>query len=588
MREKSRRDAILEGMAVWGSYYRENIDVFAREYLGLTFLKWYQFAILAMMNISQVFLWIASRGMGKTYLIAIYACIRCILYPGSKVVLTSGTRRQALTILEKIQTELLPRSANLRNEIDMSQTKFAGQDAKIMFKNTSYIKVVTASDTARGNRATLLVVDEFRMVKKDTINMVLKKFLTERREPLYTELSEAEVAAERAKEPNMQCYLSSAYFKDHWSYAQTLNTFKMMLDDTKSGFVCALPYELAIEQGRMFKEDIESDMLEPDFNELKFRMEMEAMWIGGEDGAFFDFNSISKTRHIQYPMYPNETAALLSAQKRLRIPPKANGEKRILSADIALMASKRHNNDATAVFINQMLPSKSGGRYTSNIVYGDTFEGLNTADQALIIRRLFEEYSCDHIVLDCSGLGLGVYDALVRDMTDPDTGEIYPAISCCNLPDMAARCTVRDAEKVIWAIKGSSGFNSDCAVLLREGFRSGKIRLLLTEYDGEKLLSELPGYKNLSPREKAILQKPYIQTTMLIDELVKLQHEVSEGRVRLFERSGARKDRYSSLAYNYYVALQMENKLSRQKGNDFGGSGGMFLYKPPVIKRERW
>ena len=139
MREKSRRDAILEGMAVWGSYYRENIDVFAREYLGLTFLKWYQFAILAMMNISQVFLWIASRGMGKTYLIAIYACIRCILYPGSKVVLTSGTRGQALTILEKIQTELLPRSANLRNEIDMSQTKFAGQDAKIMFKNTSYI-----------------------------------------------------------------------------------------------------------------------------------------------------------------------------------------------------------------------------------------------------------------------------------------------------------------------------------------------------------------------------------------------------------------------------------------------------------------
>lgn len=588
MREKSRRETILEGMAIWGSYYRENIDVFAREYLGLTFLKWYQFAILAMMNVSQVFLWIASRGMGKTFLIAIYACIRCILYPGSKVVLTSGTRGQALGIFEKIQTELIPRSANLLNEIDMSQTKFSGQDAKIMFKNSSYIKVVTASDTARGNRANLLVVDEFRMVKKDTINMVLKKFLTERREPLYAELSEEEVAAERAKEPNMQCYLSSAYFKDHWSYAQTLNTFRMMLDDTKSGFVCALPYELAVEQGRMFREDIESDMLEPDFNELKFQMEMEAMWIGGEDGAFFDFNSISKNRHIQYPMYPDETAALLGGAKKLKIPPKANGEKRVLSADIALMASRKHNNDATAIFINQMVPSKSGGRYTSNIVYGDTFEGMNTTDQALVIRRLFDQYACDYIVLDCNGLGLGVYDALVRDMVDPETGEIYPAISCCNAPDMAARCTVRDAEKVIWAIKGSANMNSDCAVLLREGFRSGKIRLLLTEYDGEKLLGDIPGYKNLSPREKVILQKPYIQTTLLIDELVKLQHEEAGGKVRLFERSGMRKDRYSSLAYNYYVALQLESKISRQRGNSFGPAGeSMFLYRAPAIRKGR-
>lgn len=587
MTEQSRKSRILEGMAIWGSYYRENIDVFVKEYLSLTFLKWYQYVILAMMNVSQIFLWIASRGMGKTYLIAIYSCVRCILYPGSKVVLTSGTRGQALTILEKIQTELLPISPNLANEIDLSQTKFTGQDAKIVFKNTSYIKVVTASDTARGNRATLLVIDEFRMVKKDTINMVLKKFLTERRNPLYSELSDAEASAEREKEPNMQCYLSSAYFKDHWSYAQTLSTFKMMLDDNKSGFVCGLPYELAIEQGRMFKEDIENDMLEPDFNELKFQMEMEAMWIGGEDGAFFDFNSISKNRHIQYPMCPDEVSALLGSAKKLKIPPKLNGEKRVLSADIALMASRKHDNDATAVFINQMMPSKSGGRYTSNIVYGETYEGLNTTDQALIIRRLFDQYSCDYIVLDCSGLGLGVYDALVRDMVDPETGEIYPAISCCNSQDMAARCSMRDAEKVIWAIKGSANFNSDCAVLLREGFRSGKVRLLLTEYDGEKLLSELPGYKNLSPREQALLQKPYIQTTLLIDELVKLQHEENNGKVRLFERAGMRKDRYSSLAYNYYVALQIENKISRQHSNRAIDAGNMFLYKAPKIMRER-
>ena len=46
-------------------------------------------------------------------------------------------------------------------------------------------------------------------------------------------------------------------------------------------------------------------------------------------------------------------------------------------------------------------------------------------------------------------------------------------------------------------------------------------------------------------------------------ELVKLQHEETSGRVRVFERSGMRKDRYSSLSYNYYVAIQLETKIGR-------------------------
>ena len=73
-----------------------------------------------------------------------------------------------------------------------------------------------------------------------------------------------------------------------------------------------------------------------------------------------------------------------------------------MSADIALMSSKKHNNDATAIFINQMTPTKAG-RYISNIVYADSYEGLRTDDQALIIRKLFDEYNCDYLALDTSG-----------------------------------------------------------------------------------------------------------------------------------------------------------------------------------------
>ena len=161
-------------------------------------------------------------------------------------------------------------------------------------------------------------------------------------------------------------------------------------------------------------------------------------------------------------------------------------------------------------------------------------------------------------------VGLGVFDALARDIVDPETGEIYPALSCCNDSTMADRCTVPGAEKVIWSIKASSALNSDCAVLLREGFRSGRIRLLMTEYDADELLSEISSFSKLREPEKLQLKMPYIHTTLLIDELVKLQHEENAGRVRVFEKAGMRKDRYSSLSYNYYVAMQLEAKLSRR------------------------
>lgn len=129
---------------------------------------------------------------------------------------------------------------------------------------------------------------------------------------------------------------------------------------------------------------------------------MDAMWFGSDEGAFFDFNSISKNRKIKYPWLPRKLAAKVSNDKHVAIPTKQNGEVRILSADIALMSSKKHNNDATSIFINHLTKTKNG-RYLSNFIYTTTSEGLRTEDQALEIRKLYDEYECDYIVLDTNG-----------------------------------------------------------------------------------------------------------------------------------------------------------------------------------------
>lgn len=576
----TRTEKVMAGAAYWGSFYRENPDEFAKDYLHLKLRRFQKF-LLVMMFWSNIFVLIACRGLGKTFLSAIYCVIRCILYPGTKVCIASGTRGQAINVLEKIMFELMPISPELRAEIDEKKSKVNGTNAQIVFFNTSVIKVVTASDSARGNRCNVLLLDEYRLISKDTIDTVLRKFLTLRRMPRYSELTDAERKREYAKEKNLTLYLTSAFFKDHWSYLKCVDTYDAMIKDGKKQFICGFPYQLSVEEGLLDPEAVADEMAESDFSEIKWSMEMDAMWYGSEEDAFFDFSSISKNRRIKYPMLPDKLSSKLSTNQ-LKIPPKQNGEVRILSADIALMSSKKNNNDATAVFINQLMPSKVG-RYVSNIVYADTHEGLRTDDQALVIRKLFDEFACDYLVLDTTGLGLGVYDCLSRDIVDPETGEIYPAISCCNNPEMASRCTVMGAEKVIWAIKASAQFNSDCAFLLREAFRSGRMRLLATEYDAEELLKGIKGYNSLNPEEKLYFKLPYIHTTLLIDELTKLQHEESGGKIKIFEKSGMRKDRYSSLSYNYYVATQLENKLSKRMSINANASE-TFVIKPPNYK----
>lgn len=566
------------------AFYRANPHRFVKDFLHIS-LRWFQKLIIFAMNENPSFCMIASRGLGKTFLIAIFCCVRCVLWPGTRICIASGTRGQAINVLEKIQTEILPKSVELKNEIVGGGVRISSAEAVVLFKNGSMIKVVTASDSSRGNRANILILDEFRLIDKETIDTVLTKFLTASRQPGY--LSKPEYADLKDRERNRQVYLSSAYFQDHWSYTKVKSFVKNMVNPDRSWFICSFPYQLAIREGLSNKEDIADQMLDADFNEIRWSMEMLAEFYGDSDGSFFAYESIAKNRKIQFPMLPNNLSSLLPHSSKISIQPKVNGEVRILSADIALMASTKHNNDASALFVNQLLPTKAR-RYINNIVYTESSEGLRTEEQALRIRKLFEEYQCDYIALDCKSVGLSIYDFLSGDMTDAETGEIYPALSCCNNPEFAARCKNKNAVKAVWAIIGSARFNSDCAIMLREGFLSGKIRLLTTEYDGEKAFADNFGKAftdsdRLEMSNKVQLLMPYINTTLLINELINLQHDDSNGLIRISEKSGARKDRYSSLSYSYWLSCYLEKNIRKDYDTD-EVSDDLFLFRAPKIK----
>lgn len=554
---------LMETVAKRASFYRANPHRFARDYLNLR-LSVFQQIIIFMMNLSTNAMFLASRGIGKSFLMAVFCVIRCILYPGSKVVVTSKTRAQAYEIIDKIDKELAPRSALLRSEINYKKSSFSVAGGLVMFWNGSYIQIVTANDNARHFRANVLLVDEHRQVDIDTINTVLRNFLVGARKPGYLNKPEYAHLAER----NIELYASSCWYSSHWSYDLAEAYMNNMVDPGKRYFICGLPYQLAVKEGIQSLESVEDKMSEPTFSAVKFMMESEALWYSDTDGGLYSFSDISKTCKIDYPMMPSSVTSLVK-DTRIAIRPKARDEIRILSADLALMGStggKKGNNDATAIFVNQMVPTKSG-RYINNIVYTENYEGVHTEDQVLIIRKLFEEFDCDYLAIDVRGLGLPLVDLLLRDQVDYITGQIYPALNCYNDPDIAARCSNPHARKVIWAIKGTLQFNSECALGLREAFRQGSIRLLIPEYDCDEMLKEIKGWDKLSPIEQMDLRMPYINTSLLVNELINLEYEARDNGIKVREKSGMRKDRYSSLSYNLAVSREIERQMARPKNS---------------------
>ena len=571
--DKARR--MMNGVATWCSFYRANPHRFCADYLNIH-LKLFQKILIFMMNYCHYFMYLASRGQGKTFLVAIFCVVRCILYPGTRICICSKNRKQATEVIDKIVTILMPNSANLRLEIEKWVCNNA--DAFVNFRNGSLIKIVTAADSGRGARANILIVDEFRLVDLNIINTVLRKFLTAPRQPKYLNNPKYAHLAERNKE----IYMSSAWFQSHWSYEKAKAYCANLVDDTKRYFICGLPYQLAIKENLLSADQVADEMSEQDFNELSWVMEMECLWYGDTDGSFFNYEDISKNRILKNAVYPSYLCSNIN-DKKCKIPDLAQNEKRILSVDIALLASKKQNNDAASIIINSALPT-SNKHYISNIIYMENHEGLRTNELASIVRRLFDMFKCTDLVIDGKSMGIGIYDALSADMYDPEYGVTYSALNCCNDPTFTERCTDKNAPKVIWVIQASAAFNSSMYINLREAFRQNKINLLISDFESEEILETIRGYDNLSLNDKINLQIPYIQTTLLVNELINLEYKVNGTNIQVYEKSGHRKDRVSSIGYNYYVVCQIENKLRSKNLNteklDFSG-----LCRRPTIAR---
>lgn len=563
----SKSEKLMEGVAAWASYYISRPDIFAEEYLGISLKPFQKILLYCMMqyNYSAFF---ASRGLGKTWLTAIFCVIICILKPGTKIVIAAGQKGQAMKIVTEKIPELISQSKTgmLKREIKGTiRTSMNTDDPNVEFLNGSWIKVVAANDGARSARANLLILDEFRMIKPEVYKNVLRRFLAASRQPAYLEKDEYKGKQEYL-ERNKEIFLTSCYYKFNWSYERYKVFVKSMINGKKY-FICGFPYQIAIKENLTNKEQLMDELAEDDIDEVGWTMEMDTLFFGESEKAYFKTQEIQDIKVLQFPLYKKEAIELIK-NKKISNDKKKDGEIRILSCDIALLGGD--DNDSSVFTLISAKKNKNGTKYKREVLNMESHQGLHPETQALIIRRLFDDFDCDYIVLDRQGNGISVYAYLCRKLYDNERKKEYTPFYSMNEKDdvkLNMFHTEDEYEEKVYTVSASEEFNNDIALDLKDKIVNKRISFLISRNDIREHFLDEAWFNNLSIEDQVLLLNPYIQTQLLENEMVLLERIEHPKFVKLKEQSGKRKDRYTSVAYGNYFISSLERKLNKPVHN---------------------
>jgi len=469
------------------------------------------------------------------------------------------TKGQARLIITEKIFALKNNSPNVAREI--SEFKTGANECYVAFKNGSKITAVTSGDSARGYRANILIVDEFRLISKETIDTILRPFLNVNRTPPYLQNPKYS----HLTEENKEIYISSAWYRNHWIWESFKSYLNSMIQG-KDYFVAVLPWQLSVYHNLLSRKRVEQQRQEDDFDQMSWDMEYEALFVGENENAYFKLDDIQKCRTLPKPFYPPTNLEFVEAKgtrKKLSNMPKQAGEIRIVSMDIALMgSSKAVKNDTTAFTLMRLLPE--GGEYRRDVVYMESLQGSHSETQAIRLKQLFYDFEGDYVAMDTNGNGIAVFDNVTKILYDKERDVEYQSWTVVNDEAMDDRKMDRNALPLIYSIKATSELNHKVATGLRSAFEKKKIRLLMNDIEAKEDLIQSKGYLKKTEEEKVYLLRPFVQATALQNELVNLVYRIVNGQyIKIEEVGTTTKDRYSSIGYGNYVATLLEQDILR-------------------------
>jgi len=562
-------DNVLE----WVTFFRRNLHRFVIDYLGIK-LHLFQIIWIYLMGISQFIVTIASRAASKSFIIALYGCCRCILYPGSIIILCSSTKGQSkLLVSDKIEKELMRYSPVLRKEI--SGITANQNEVVVTFRNHSTIKVVTANDNARGNRSTTVVREECRQIKKYIDDSILSPFQIVRQTPYNT--TEYYSKMDDLQEEPIDIYISSSWFdngsEDAWMWDIVDQAFDGMMKGDSSCLLLAFDESVALKHRIKTQKYFQTEKKKQD--PITWELEFLNTRLKENRSAFFTYSMLSENQRAKRPFYPRTLIDFKMGKKNPYDISKQQGEIRIVACDMAFIENK--NNDNSIFSCIRLLPecttyTREGSEnitvdngYRRIVCYLESIQGGDIVKQAIRIRELFEDFGADYLILDMRNAGVAVYDLLAKVMYDEERGVEYIPLSCMNDESIANRIKIEGALPVIYVVNATQKLNSDIALDFRRVLESKKVDLLVSlEKASEEILPDFKEYMTAVDLDVQLFyEAPFLETQALISETTSLLYEkkVQTGAIVISEQGTNRKDRYTSVSYGSYFASMLEKDL---------------------------
>lgn len=564
----SNPNNVLHSIA-WCTFWRRNMHLFVRDYLKLSLYIYQQLSIY-LMGISNFICIIASRNDAKSFIIALYACCRCILYPGTKFRIGSATKKQAkLIVSEKILDELCEWSTPLRNEIEDWST--SENNIFVKFKNGSKITVFVANENARGLRSTAITREEFRQIDKKIEDSVISPFQTVRNQPymLNPYYGENKVL----QEDPIDIYISSSWVDDgHWMWDIVDQAYEGM---QKHNGAILLTFDESITLKHHLKTLKQLKREKRKQDPITWKIEFLNLRVKGSLSSYFTYSMLMNRQVSKHVFYPRSIIDYKSGKRNKYAIPKLDNEIRVVSNDIAFVAADQNDNSVYSCIRgipesltyeneNHIVEIKQGFR--RSYPYIESNQIGDTTLQAIRIRQLYEDFDADYIVIDARNGGIQIVYSLQKVLYDEERGVEYPPLKCMNNDDYAKTCSDPSAKPCIYVINATQTLNSDIAIAFRKNLTENRIDFLVNYNTAkDEILPSNLEYINSTDDDSIInFERPFLETQAMINECAELQYEKmpQTGIIKIYEQGKNRKDRYTSCSYGSYFFDQLELDLA--------------------------
>lgn len=486
------------------------------------------------------------RAYSKSFLTVMALMIRCILFPGAHLFVTSGGKEQGASILRDKVQEICKLIPSFEREINWNRGKTQeGKDTvKYMFKNGSVLDNLAARESTRGQRRHGGSMEECVGIDDKVLREVIIPVMAVSRRAKDGTVNELEPLNKS------QIYITTAGYKGTYPYDRLIGFLVRMVTQPERCMVLGGTWRTPVAVGLQSKTFVTDQKNEGTYNEASFEREYESKWSGTVEDAFFNGEHFDRNRKLLQPEYEHSGRSNAGAYY-------------VLSADVG-----RKGCD-TVVCVFKVTPQAQGNAIKSLVnIY--TFADEHFEDQAIKLKKLFYKYKARKIVIDGNGLGIGLVDYMIKSQTDID-GDFYPDFGVSN-DDEGYYKKYRTANTefdAMYILKANAPINTECHSNAQAQLSSGKVRFLIEERVAkEKLLTTQRGQK-MSPEERAEYLKPFTLTSILKEEMLNLREE-NEGINIILKQANRsiRKDKFSAFEYGlFYIKQEEESKKKKKRFN---------------------